>query len=135
MVGTRLGRSHEGTRQARGCTRGWGPGLDTPSQRAPGHAEWEPLKRTQGLPSSAQGPGNTGRGKGSQLQGGGEREGPSRLKACLPGPGLPGPNASSHRPTGARAGLGRSRARSGQARPLLRVPALRRAFFPPEPEA
>ena len=83
MVGTRLGRSHEGTREAGGCTKGWGPGLDTPSQRAPGHAEWEPLKRTQGLPSSAQGPGNTGRGKGSQLQGGGEREGPSRERpAC-----------------------------------------------------
>lgn len=65
MVGTRLGRSHEGTRQARGCTKGWGPGLDTPSQRAPGHAEWEPLKRTQALETQGEGKAASCRGAGS----------------------------------------------------------------------
>lgn len=68
--------------------------------------------------------------------GGGEREGPSRERPACQAPASPapaplptGPEAPEPAWEGAAPGQGR------QACPLLRVPALSRAFFPPEPEA
>lgn len=112
-----------------------GPGPGHPLPKGPRTRRVGALETDAGPSLQCSGPWKHRERERQPAAGGRGAGGPVPGKACLPGPGLPGPNASSHRPTGARAGLGRSRARSGQARPLLRVPALRRAFFPPEPEA
>lgn len=72
--------------------------------------------------------------KASQLSGTGAGS-PVPGKACRPGPSLPGLDASSRRPRGARAAWGEAAPGQGGPVALTQAPALTRVFFPPEPEA
>lgn len=137
------GRGLGGFQKDRGRHRGGGSPPPLPLPQSPRHREWLHGGRRQRSPPRLRAP-NPGefipkvsKKKARQLPGkGGRRPGLSQERpACLPGPGLPGLNASSRRPRGASAGLGRSRARSGRACGPPSNPHPDEGFLPTEPEA